>query len=131
MTTRSFRRVAGLLSLVAMSASMTERLWAATCAPMEEDGAAMAAHAPATAMNSPAEMGMGYGRHDQAHADAEDRAPCPFAASASFGGCVSVATIAPLPPTIPIPPKPTQLVTATVASHDLLLEASLFRPPRA
>ena len=131
MMTRSVRGVAGLLSLVAMSVSMTEGLWAATCAPMEMGSAAMAADAPTTALHSPAEMGMGDGRQDHAPAGAEHRPPCPFTASASFGGCVSVATIAPSLPTIPIPPQATQLVTATAASHDLLLEASLFRPPRA
>lgn len=121
---RRYRLFAALLALFAFSASFTESVWAATCAPM---GAQMAYDSPATAAQHPALHG--GGATAEIPEDDSDKPACPLPALAATG-CVSVL----LPPIVDIFDVPVALVTESTLSpahaDGRLVAVSLFRPPR-
>jgi len=127
---RSFRTLAGFLSLAAIALSVAEGLWAATCAPMEDEApSSMTSVASNQVASSPEGPGCPPSGHGPV--GTEDGVPCPFTAAAPFGGCMSVATIAAALPLLPAPPPAIGNGVATAIHPDLLLDASLFHPPRS
>lgn len=121
---RRLRVLSGLLAVVAMSLSLGEGLWAATCAPMDPG---VRVEALDSGENAPADCAPSH------HEDGdEDRGTqCPFAGFATFGACVSAAVQSPPLESVPIPPESSQISVADRSRSDRLLASSLFRPPRA
>lgn len=127
------RRVAAVLALVALTLSLAESVWASTCAPMSASStvAAVANDTP-----NAAECAGGYhGRHgedgERTQRPGGEEPHCPFAPVVT-PGCVAAAAL-PTSSAVPAPPAIEREVAhpAAVAASDLLLQAALFRPPRA
>lgn len=123
---RRLRFLSGILALVAMSFSMGQGLRAATCASMDPaGGAAISVHVP----DATAEQQSSPSHHGETHG--ENGGECPFAPVASAGGCVSAAVVAAVIESPPAFIRPLEPVIASGSHSELLLEISLFRPPRA
>ncbi len=119
---RRLRILSALLTIVAMSLSVGEGLWAATCAPME----------PGSRVEAPESEGSVPVDCAPSHQDDSDAdRGCPFAGIATVGGCVSAAVQSPSVESIPTPPELSQISIEDRTRSDLLLASSLFRPPRA
>lgn len=123
-----YRRVFGLLAILALTFSFGESVWASTCAvPVE--GMEMAMEAGATEEGS---RGIPCAGHGDDSEDRHEGAPCPFDSPGAVQTCVGVVSLpsrSAALPTVTIDHVPT---THTIDTRiALLLEASLFRPPRA
>jgi hypothetical protein len=127
---RRLRFLAALLALFALSAYVGESVWASTCPP------GMAT--PATTDGDLPEPGAHAGMHHgsaPASGDADpprpDAPPCPLGMAGAGSSCVAA----------PLPAAATAMAQAALAhaatplfldsTHDRLLVAAHFRPPRA
>lgn len=124
---RRTRRVAGLLTLLALTFSLAESAWAATCA------VSMPAGTRAEAIpEGPAGMQEASHDPDRDCTRAPDEEPCPFSSPVAAQVCLGIAS---LPATEePLPAAVSRGVTQVFVlppRSDLLLESSVFRPPRA
>lgn len=127
--TRSTRRAAGILALLALAFSFGESVWASTCAAMSP----MARAAEVGRMSSGAPEGIhcpGFQGGDSA--PAEQEGPCPFSSAVAAQLCSGLASLPARDLSLPAGSSEgaAELITVDVRS-DLLLAASLFRPPRA
>jgi hypothetical protein len=128
---RRIRVLAALLALFAFSAYFGESVWAALCPPGMD---AHAAHAGEVADAADAHAGM---HHAPPAPEADpgstrsDAPACPLGMAGAGGSCVGVSLPA---RTDVLVPAPAEHATASIPlddSHDLLLVAAHFRPPRA
>jgi hypothetical protein len=127
---RRIRFLAALLALFALSAYIGEGVWASTCPPGMETAA--------TTDGDPPEAGAHAGmRHGPAPSSGDadppgpDAPPCPLGMAGAGSSCVAA----------PLPAVATTLAHAARAhaatplfldsTHDRLLVAAHFRPPRA
>jgi hypothetical protein len=124
------RFLAALLALFAFSAYFAEGVWASLCLPGAESHAMIA--------DNPAEHGSSAGSH---HAPAQtsgesesagsDAPPCPLGMTGAGSTCVAVSLPAVTNPMAPALPAHSVVHLILDSTHDLLLVASHFRPPRA
>jgi hypothetical protein len=127
---RRVRFLAGIVASLAMTASFTQAVWASMCAP--------AMQMPASVATAPEEAPMerhcghdapGGGTQDDAK---DDSGHCPFDSPAAAQSCAGVASL-PAPVLILSAGSFQGVVSTFRADHqrDLLLQKTLFRPPRA
>jgi hypothetical protein len=124
------RFLAALLALFAFSAYFAEGVWASLCLPGAESHAMIA--------DNPAEHGSSAGSH---HAPAQtsgesesagsDAPPCPLGMTGAGSSCVAVSLPAVVDTMAPALPAHSVVHLLLDSTHDLLLVASHFRPPRA
>lgn len=130
---RRVRFLAGIVASLAMTASFSQAVWASMCAP----GMPMSASAATASEEAPEERHCGHaapgGGEHGAGADAgENAGHCPFDSPVAAQSCVGVASL----------PAPVLILSAgssrgVVSSfqiddqRDLLLQKTLFHPPRA
>lgn len=127
---RRLRTVAGLLGLVALTASLAEAVLASTCATMDMAGEG------ATVMSTEAHGAPGTETGPaacvQAPAPVGDDRSCPFESPLAAQVCLGVVSLpassAPLPRLGSEGPVPDRTV---VSLAGLLHDGALFRPPRA
>lgn len=127
---RRVRSVAGLLALLAFTFSFSETVWASTCIPgmrMDDSTLMSEGAAPEPVEHSPTGMDE---RGDSPGGDNER--PCPFTSALAAQACAGLSSM-PAPTTEPSAPAAEVVsVGSTVATlPELLLEITLFRPPRA
>lgn len=126
-----FRLVAALLTLLTLSLTVVEGVWASTCVPGMETGGAPAA---ATMHDGHMDMGAPSGSERAEDAGTETGSPtmprCPLAPAS--GSCVALTVSLPAHVPDSFVPSPTGvlLLTAPVQSRDLLVASAFFRPPR-
>ena len=125
---RRFRSIAALVTLLALSASLAEQVWASTC------DRTMEAADPADARGMAGMDHAGMPGPAPTPTSSPDPSPpeCPLAAAlAVTGGC----TLAYHPSTAPVPPlgaaTRSQVLPAPREAVDLLLAAPPFHPPKA
>lgn len=135
---RRTRFAAGLLTSLALTLSLSQSVWASTCAPDMQ----MHASAGATSDETPPGQHCGHeGRPegpDQRWGQGglanggEDAPHCPFNSPAAAQSCAGVASL-PAYASIFAAFSPERVVSrsATDVGQDLLLQRKLFRPPRA
>lgn len=111
------RRLAGVLTLLALTALMAEGVSAALCAPFGADGAMVMQGMP------DAEAPASHGDHDP-RPDRTD--PCPLAPIGGSAGCLVVAS---LPSTAPDEPTEQILSAAIGAVHSDPASSSPAAPP--
>lgn len=122
------RPIAAALTLIALTFSFAEGVWASTCMPeMAMDGmsAESGFDGHAVGMN-------GYPGAADDPSEPEQEPPCPFAPVSIAGACIVAAS---LPATSPIEISPSfegaLLTDDREHARDLLLTTALFHPPRA
>ncbi|HUF12302.1 MAG TPA: hypothetical protein VMN78_04315 [Longimicrobiales bacterium] len=127
--TRRTRFFAGI-SLIAMTAALAEGVVASACVPgmdMAPDAMATPDVAPASdeSMDDMAEPGQ---RNDIPN----DGGDCPFAPMASAQGCLAIASIPANTVTVAAPlVQAASRILFDDKQYDLLLETTLFHPPRS
>lgn len=127
--TRRTRCIAGLCALLALTFSFAESVWASTCA-MPMAGGMAEIHETATEIPS--------GTHCAAHRgyetehDAPGDRPCPFSSGVAAQACAGVVSLPASSAALPAVASEAVDAPFTLEERpDLLLEAFLFRPPRA
>jgi len=128
--TRRTRFIAGIFACVALTLSFAESVWASTCGTPEmmvevEGGATPDAPAP----GEPSCPGHWPGERDR---DTDREGPCPFSSPLAAQACAGFTSI----PAghASLPDVSFEGVTETFAldpDTGLLLQGTLFRPPRA
>jgi hypothetical protein len=129
-----FRFLAALLALFAFSAYFAEGVWAAMCPPGMEAGSHAAAEIAESAAHGGAHAGMHHApapSSDESEPSPSDSAPCPLGMPGAGGSCVAVSL-----PALTAVMQSGPVVHAPViglldSTHDRLLVAAHFRPPRA
>ena len=119
------RTLGAVLTLVALTLSLAETVWASTCSPMAMGPVAAAVeHASQPGPDCPGQI---HGEQD----NGDPASHCPFSPVVGHG-CAAAASL----PTQPsFPPAPSLEVTLleppSAQAIDTLIGAALFRPPRA
>jgi hypothetical protein len=132
-----FRLLAALLALFAFSAYFAEGVWAAMCPPGTEAGSHAVAQVADAAAPGGAHAGHA-GMHPTPAPDSEKSesslpysAPCPLGMPGAGGSCVAVSLPALAGEMQPAPVIHAPVVALLDTTHDQLLVAAHFRPPRA
>jgi hypothetical protein len=126
-----FRTLAALLALFAFSAYFAEGVWATLCLPGAETHASMATDA--------AHHGSHAGGHHDAPAQSSgapdsprsDAPSCPLGMTGAGSSCVAVSLPASTSTMAHAAPEHAEVPLFLDSTHDRLLVAPLFRPPRA
>lgn len=122
---RTRRTLGAVLTLLALTLSLAETVWASTCAPMGMD--------PVTAAvehgTQPDSDCHGQSHGEQDGADPESQ--CPFSPAVTQG-CAAAASLPTHPPLAQVPSLETAVLEPTPAhATETLIGATHFRPPRA
>lgn len=127
--TRRARSIAGLCTLLALTFSLAESVWASTCA-MPMTGSLVEVHEASEEM--PSDVHCATHHDHDGERDGPSDAPCPFSSGLAAQACAGVTS---LPATTTVLPSTASRAVNGLfvieARPGLLLETSLFRPPRA
>lgn len=127
--TRRVRSIAGLCAFLALTFSFAESVWASTCAmPVAEGMAEM----QDSAAENPSDSHCATHEGHRGERDGSDDPPCPFSSGVAAQACAGVVSLPAINAALPAPASEAVAGLFMVEAHPgLLLETSLFRPPRA
>lgn len=127
--TRRARSFAGLCAFLALTFSFGESVWASTCAmPM----AVASAEVHDAGGEAPSDSHCATHERPDGEHDGPDDEPCPFESGVAAQACAGVASLPAVNVALPAPASEAMAGPVMIAAHPgLLLETSLFRPPRA
>jgi hypothetical protein len=120
-----FRTLAALLALLAFSAYFAEGVWTSLCLPGAETHVHMAIDAAHHGSHAPAQDS---GDPDPSRSDAPS---CPLGMTGMGSSCVVASLPASTSTIAQAAPEHAEIPLFLDSTHDRLLVASLFRPPRA
>lgn len=126
---RRTRSVAGLCALLALSFSLAESVWASTCAMPAAEGMA---DIQQTASEFPTGAQCDTHRSADSERRGPDDEPCPFGSPLGAQSCAGVVSLPTAGAVLPaLASEAVDGLFTLDVRPSLLLEASLFRPPRA
>jgi hypothetical protein len=126
-----FRHLGALLALAAFAAFFAGNVWASLCPPGMGAGMGVTVEVDAGAHRG---MPMHHPEpvpSDGSDAPAPDLSHCPFAVAGAGGSCVAASLPSAVASLTAAPNEPSLLSAISDSLPDLLLVASLYRPPRA
>jgi hypothetical protein len=127
---RRLRFLAALLALFAFSAYFAEGVWASLCLPGSETHTSMVVGAS----DHGAHAGMNHApgeSSDDPGSPRSDAPPCPLGIAGAGSSCVAVSLPAAVTTVAQVAPGYAGAPLFLDSTHDLLVVASHFRPPRA